>query len=417
MYTKPTLWAEVDQQGRLVLPPEVAQQYGFDPGSKMRIDEGTNDIRLHRSVTHLAKMHVEPTNQCNLECSICMQRIWDEPPGLMAERTFQSILAGAREFSPPPSIFFGGLGEPLSHAKIFDWIAQAKALECKVELITNGTLLTKPFSHCLIEAGLDVLWVSIDGATPESYADLRQGAELPRVVENLSYLRKIRKGGHFPKPAIGIAFVAMKRNIDDLPKVISLGKKVGAKQFLVTNVMPYSEDTQAEMLYKGTLRNITYLPSPFLPKLRIPRMDINETTQDAFLQALNSGCNVELAGYNLGGANDVCTFIESGSLAIGWQGSVSPCPPLLHDHVSYLNGWKRFSRKHVIGNINERGLEDMWLDGDYVAYRQRVQSFGFAPCTPCGGCELLEANEEDCYGITHPACGSCLWAQGVIQCP
>jgi hypothetical protein len=28
-----------------------------------------------------------------------------------------------------------------------------------------------------------------------------------------------------------------------------------------------------------------------------------------------------------------------------------------------------------------------------------------------------ERYEEDCYGNTFPACGGCLWAQGVIQCP
>jgi len=50
-----TAWAEVDEYGRLVIPPEVARQYGLDPGSKVRLDEGTNFVRMHRPVTHLAK--------------------------------------------------------------------------------------------------------------------------------------------------------------------------------------------------------------------------------------------------------------------------------------------------------------------------------------------------------------------------
>jgi hypothetical protein len=33
----------------------------------------------------------------------------------------------------------------------------------------------------------------------------------------------MRRPGHFPKPEIGVAFVAMKRNINDLPKIIKLG--------------------------------------------------------------------------------------------------------------------------------------------------------------------------------------------------
>ena len=64
-------------------------------------------------------------------------------------------------------------------------VAKVKALGATVELITNGTLLTQEMSGRLIEAGLDVLWVSLDGATPESYADVRLGAALPEVLANL----------------------------------------------------------------------------------------------------------------------------------------------------------------------------------------------------------------------------------------
>ena len=117
------------------------------------------------------------------------------------------------------------------------------------------------------------MWVSIDGATPESYSDIRLGAELPHIIQNLIHLRRIRPGGHHPRPIIGIAFVAMKNNIQDLPQVIELGKRVGARRFLVSNVLPYTEDMQGEILYSGALRNITYMPSPWLPLLKITRMD------------------------------------------------------------------------------------------------------------------------------------------------
>ncbi len=417
MYSKPTVWAEVDEKGRLVLPPEVAQHYGLQPGARVRLDEGANDIRLHRPPTNLAKVIVEPTDICNLTCITCIRNIWDEPQGMMSEQTFSRILDGVSQYSPRPTVFFGGLGEPTAHPRIIDWIARVKAAGATAEMISNGTLLTEKRSRGLLEAGLDVLWISMDGATPKSYADVRLGAKLPKVVENVARLSKMRPGGHFPRPEIGIAFVAMKRNIADLPKVIALGKRLGARRFMVSNVLPYTAALQDEMLYKGTMRNITYLPSPFLPTLKLPRMDLDGTTQQAFLQALNSGCNVELTGYNLGNANDVCIFLESGALAVGWDGSVSPCPPLLHNFTSYLHGLERRSRRHVIGNVNERDLADLWMDPEYIAYRERVQSFAFAPCTPCGGCDLSEANEADCFLNEHPACGGCLWAQGVIQCP
>lgn len=414
-----TAWAEVDEQGRLILPPEVAQHYGLNPGSKVRLDEGHNFVRMHRPVTHLTKVYIEPTVACNLDCITCFRNAWDQPIGKMTEETFEKILSGLKQLDPIPDVYFGGIGEPLFHPKTVEWIRRIKQeLGVKVELITNGTTLTERKTRELIDAGLDLLWVSLDGATPESYADVRMGAELPVILENLRRLFKMRKGGHFPQPEIGVAFVAMKRNINDLPKIIKMGHTFGARYFSVSNVQPTTEDLQDDQLYKRTIRNIAYLPSPVLPKLSLPKMDFNEETQAALTEAFNSGCNISFAGNNWGGANDVCNFVESGTMSIAWTGEVSPCWPLMHTHMSYLHGKPRLSKKHIIGDVRKQTLEEIWLDPEYVAYRERLHNFVFAPCTFCGGCDLSEENVEDCLGNDiAPVCGGCLWAQGIIQCP
>lgn len=410
-------WAEVDEQGRIILPADALVGFGISPGTRLRVERNNYHLRLHRPATQLTKLYIEPTNLCNLKCTMCIRNGWDEPLGRMNDATFDHILNGIREFTQPPTIFFGGLGEPLFHPKTIDWIARARAEGLKVELITNGTMLTEKRARALIAADLDILWVSLDGATPESYSDVRLGAQLPKVLNNLARFRQMRKGGHHPRPEIGIAFVSMRRNIADLPAVLKIGRQVGAKYFSVSNVMPYTEDMQSEMLYVRTLRDSAYMTSETMARLSLPKMDIDSVTKDAFFAALSSGYNVNFAGNSLSGANDVCNFIESGTMSIGWDGSISPCWPLMHTHVSYLHGKEHVNRRHVVGNVNERSLKSLWLDPDYMAYREKVQSFGFAPCTFCGGCDLSEANEEDCLGNEFPACGACLWSQGVIQCP
>ena len=150
---------------------------------------------------------------------------------------------------------------------------------------------------------------------------------------------------------------------------------------------------------------------------RVKKGETFETTREALFQAFDSGFNVSYAGSNWGGSNDVCDYIEKGSMTVGWNGNVSPCWPLMHTHTSYLHKKERRSRRHIIGNVRKRTLNDLWLDPGYVAYRQRVQSFAFPPCTFCGGCELSVSNEEDCISNEFPVCGGCMWAQGVVQCP
>jgi MoaA/NifB/PqqE/SkfB family radical SAM enzyme len=415
--TKPTIWAEVNTHGDLVIPREVAERFGLTPGARVRLEDDTNHVRLHRPVTHLAKVYIEPTVYCNLDCRTCIRNVWDEKLGSMSTATYACILDNLKAIEPRPRVFFGGLGEPLFHHDIVDWIVQAKAIGATVELITNGTLLTEEKARALIASGLDNLWVSIDGATPEGYADVRLGAQLPLIIENVSRLRQLRKGGHFAKPEIDVAFVAMKRNIHELPEALKLAHSLGARQFKVTNVLPYTAELWDEILYAQEFRDLTYMPSRRIPRLSLPKIEFSDQTSPSLFKALHSGYNVSLAGNNLGGANDVCDFIESGSISIGWDGSVAPCLPLLHTHTHYYKTWQHQVKQHALGNIAECNLVDLWLDPDYVQYRERVHSFAFAPCTACGGCELLDTNEEDCLGNTFPSCGCCLWAQGLIQCP
>jgi len=371
--------------------------------------------------SRLAKIYIEPTNQCNLKCRTCIRNVWDEPQGMMSEEIFSRVMEGLRAFSPVPTVFFGGFGEPLFHPSIIEMVRRAKSLGTSVELITNATLLTKELSLALIEAGLDMLWVSLDGATPESYANIRLGAALPQVLENLAHFREaIYATGivvdcfFVPKTQLGIVFVAMKRNIADLPAVIDIGHGFGAKRFLVTNVLPYTKDMIDETLYNRAVDNSssTYLS--------LPRMDIDEVTYTPIYQTVRK-FNGTWPGSDSENMRNRCPFIASGSGAIRWDGSLSPCLPLLHSCVSYLSylsdSGERFSRRWAIGNVMERSLSDLWNTPEHLAFRGRVQAFDFALCTSCGGCEMQEKNEEDCFDNEFPTCGGCLWAQGVIQCP
>jgi len=416
--------AVFDKEGRLVLPKELAEEYGFVPGAEIRIEPNGNGLRLRPPVSRLAKVYIEPTNHCNLECRTCIRHSWNEPIGEMNPETFARIVDGLRGVTPPPGVLFGGLGEPLAHPDIVEMIRQLKSLGCFIELITNGTLLDASRSEKLIDAGLDKLWISLDGATPESYRDVRLGAALPDVLANLKELRRIRWKKHHPvgldltlTPQVGIVFVAMKRNISDLPAVFRLASQLGALNFLVTNVLPYTDAMQEEILYARAMDDTIYTSSPLLRVLDFPKIDVNPATREAIYEAMRGNHSLSISGSDLGERNNRCPFNEKGSLAIRWDGCVSPCLSLLHDHTSYLHGYERSIRHHPVGNILERNIVEIWTRPEYVAFRKRLQEFNFSPCTYCGGCDYFKANEEDCIGSPFPACGGCLWAQGIIRCP
>ncbi len=419
------LEADVDESGRLVLPASLVKNYGLVPGTKIWLEANGNGVHLHRPVTQLARVYIEPTNRCNLDCVTCIRHSWDEPMGEMSSEVFSRIVEGVKAFSPRPSVFFGGLGEPLAHPNIVDMVSRMKALGCSVELITNATLLTQSLSKQLIDAGLDILWVSLDGATPESYKDVRLGGALPEVISNLEGFRKARwtkqneLGGLelLLRPQLGVEFVAMKRNIADLPKVLSLARSLGAIHFLVTNVQPYTPDMQEEILYSRAINDSIYLSAPLLRSLDYPKMDVGPATREALYDALRGDHYLSISGANFAERNNRCPFIEKGSVSFRWDGDASPCLALLHDHKAYVHKYERLLKRKSVGNVLNHSVEDIWTQRDYVEIRKRIQEFNFSPCILCGGCDLFESNQEDCIGSPTPACGGCLWAQGIIRCP
>lgn len=411
------LRVRLDEAGHLALPAELVEHLGLVEGAAVRVEEHRDAVTVGRTSASLSRVYVEPTTLCNLRCRTCIRNVWDEGPGMMSTETFARIMEGVREVSPLPTLFFGGFGEPFAHPDLLAMVAAAKSAGCPVELITNGTRLDEETRREVVRIGLDRLWVSIDGATPESYIDVRLWDALPQVTEDLERLRSLRLASGSRRPRLGIAFVAMKRNIADLPEVMRLGRRLGADRFSISNVLPHTPEMRDQVLYGRSLDAADVNPSPWDPELALPRMDLDELTIERLALAAAGRGGRSLPGRVWGSGPDCCPFVERGSVSIRWDGAISPCLPLLHTHRSYLDFRPRTSHAFSVANIRARGLLEAWNDPRYVALRERLVAFDFAPCTACNGCDMADENLEDCFGSPTPACGGCLWAQGFIRCP
>lgn len=407
----------LDSGGRLNLPPDLAARLGLAPGAEAAYVLEDGALRLLPGPHALQRVYVEPTDLCNLDCATCMRHAWQEPSGMMDEAVFAAMLAGLAAFAPVPEVFFGGYGEPLAHPRIAAMVAQAKAAGARVELITNGTLLSPERAAQLAAAGLDRLWVSIDGATPQGYADVRLGDRLPEVLANLEALRALRQQNEAGLPRLGVAFVAMKRNIHELPEVIRLGRRLGADQFSISNLLAHTPEMVDELLYGRSYFESDHFISEWAPLVQLPRLELNALVAPAVAKALAGRVHAAVAGQALRLGAGSCPFFEKRSLSVRWDGAVSPCLPLLHSHTSYLADTRRQVRAHEYGRLPGRALAGIWQDAPYRAFRERLQAFDFAPCFTCNSCEFVESNQEDCFGSPAPTCGGCLWGQGFIRCP
>jgi MoaA/NifB/PqqE/SkfB family radical SAM enzyme len=403
------------QDDKFIIPSDIAKALGITNGSKLKFVIKEDSIEILPDIHSLSRVYIEPTAKCNLMCQTCIRHTWNEPMGEMDINVFDKIIEQLKSFESVKSIMFGGFGEPTFHKDILYMIEKAKSLNIKVEMTTNGTLLDENMLKSLLECKLDTLWVSFDGTSQESFEDIRSGAKFSKLVDNLKYLKEVSKRGKYPLE-IGIAFVVMKRNVNDLKNIKKLARTIGAKYISLSNVLPYDRKMQDEVLYNKTLGEDVGSLSYNDILINLPRMDVNDTTKEALYEiARNNSTLIASNGNSF--EKKTCRFIKERCTFIRWDGSVSSCMGLLHSYTTYLHNSERRIEAYTLGNINESSIGEIWNSNEYTEFRDKVYEFNFSPCHMCGGCEYFESNKEDCFGNKFPACGACLWAQGVIQCP
>jgi MoaA/NifB/PqqE/SkfB family radical SAM enzyme len=375
---------------------------------KLRSSKNNIDLKT------LEKIYIEPTNTCNLKCRTCIRNVWDEQDGFMSKKTFANIIESITQISPLPTVFFGGFGEPLNHPDILKMVAELKGINAKVELITNGILLNNKVSKSLMELGLDRLWVSIDGASPESYLDIRLGSNLPLILANLKELHRLKDLSSSILPKLGIAFVALKHNIADLPEVLNIGIGLGADKFSISNVLPYTPELNEQILY-GDFIGAPYI-TPKISSNMLPPMDIDTDILNSINTMLDKFYEKNSIKPELNTNLEKCPFIDKKSTSIRCDGALSPCLPFMHKHQIFYENRCRTIEPYIVGNINQKTLFELWNNLSYVERRKCIIDFEF-PCNMCAMCYYDDSNDIDCFTNNSPACGGCLWAQGLIKCP
>ena len=330
----------------------------------------------------IAKLYIEPASGCNLNCTMCFRNEWvDEPKGVMADVTFDRLFAAIR-CNPPRLVVFGGMGEPMLHPRLSEWVSRLHGIGCRTELITNGTLLTAEMSFKLLRAGLDRVWISMEGFCRQAYERTRKGSIYDALLENIESYNRERERSM--RGELGITFVMLVENMPELNRFNAFADQYRVDAINVSHALPIAPAKREEVIFwdgypTGTMR----------------RWHTSFTPRKA----------------------DYCRFVAEANFFVRWDGEVAPCMQLLHECHTYLYKERRRIHRPNLGNVNELDLKEIWRSPAYVAFRERVIAFDFPSCTLCDGCDDRLSNEADCDFNPFPTCGACLWAQGIVYCP
>src|SRR5277367_7035631 len=173
----------------------------------------------------------ELTHRCPLHCLYCSnpQELQSRATELPTD-TWSRVFKEAAELGVLQADFTGG--EPLARPDILELIRAARTAGLYVNLITSGMPLDETRLAKLVEAGLDHLQLSFQGAhadTAEEISNTKSHAQKLRVLE---WLKKVRV-------AVTLNFVIHRRNIDQIEEMLQIAESSSATRIEFANVQYY----------------------------------------------------------------------------------------------------------------------------------------------------------------------------------
>ena len=299
---------------------------------------------------------IEVTSRCNLKCVMCPVTVLADhwPARDMAWATFERA---AEAFGRTNWVYLQGWGEPLLHRRIFEMIGRAKASGCRVGFTTNGTRLRRGTGARLLDAGLDLLAVSIAGASAATHEAIRVGSDFAKLAQNLRQFLRLRGGHGGARPKVEIFYLMTRTNLAELPRAVELAAELGADELVATN--------------------LDYVMTPGLDALRAygegpPARALGAALEDARAAARRTG--IAFRPYPLAFREmAVCDLNPLKILFISADGEVSPC--VYTSLTGQASIPRVFDGRAVevpvvsFGNLNERPLAEIWESAAYREFR------------------------------------------------
>ncbi len=293
--------------------------------------------------------------RCNYDCVMCDLKLRDRElrsRGLVEFDTAQmkGILDDFAALGISGVGFTGG--EPLIRKDIFELLAYTKGLGMISHLNTNGSLVNDRVIEQIIEAKVDSVNVSLDGARAETHDQIRgvEGA-FALAVEAVRRIAEVRGGKKGALPRLKTVTVLQESNVDEVRDIVALATSLGVDCVEFIPRQPFRMDAERQPAGEGL----------FLQKM-------DEVT--AYLLARHKGLvKIENSPGQLRGigrwlkdmASPLRCYAAYNSYTVDCFGEIYPCLPWAN--------WRK-----AVGNMRETGLREFWYSSSYNRIRQETSA-------------------------------------------
>jgi MoaA/NifB/PqqE/SkfB family radical SAM enzyme len=330
--------------------------------NKMKIQVNAAKLKVSRKLkTEKAwgmpsAVQIEVSNRCNCSCIMCnieeMNKL--RPPKFLSMQEVKGILD---QFPYVKHVALAGLGEPLLNPHIIDMVDLCTQRGIKSEIFTNAMLLSKDKIRLLTSAGLAHLNISIDSTDPKLFSQIRRGADLETVVENVKEIIAFKKDHISKKTSVRVIAVATKENVHQLTNIVQLAFDLEVDAITVKKVLTDGDDSL--VIPEGSQQFQADL-------LRLKENLLQKRPEFEILLAFAYGNRNN--GKNLN--RTLCQFPWS-TTYITSEGEVTPCCAIPN------------AKNLSFGNVFTGRFDSMWNGKAYRDFRKNLKKRLPAVCRHC----------------------------------
>lgn len=156
---------------------------------------------------------VEICADCNMACAMCHHPQMRRPKGIMPFELWRICADEIAKKKFKTEVWFSFCGEPLLEPKLLiEMIRYGKAVGLQtVNINTNGMYLLPDVAAQLLETGIDLIVIGIDGFTKDTYEAIRIGGVRETLYENVENLLALRDAGNYDTDVMA-QFIEMDQN-------------------------------------------------------------------------------------------------------------------------------------------------------------------------------------------------------------
>ena len=167
---------------------------------------------------------LQASGECDAGCRYCLLQEKKVPRGNMELDTFKKIIDETKAYVYLIALHY--YGEPLMNKDIYKMIKYAHVNRIATYMSTNLQHFKKKDAAELILSGLDLLTISLDGASDQTYKQYRQKGDFNVILDNIDVLVKEKRKLKRKYPEINIQFIVMKHNEHEVVKIKEIAGKL-----------------------------------------------------------------------------------------------------------------------------------------------------------------------------------------------